>query len=131
VAVTCPSRVGTATICVPPKTVKLSTAIEIIAGAAVAAQASPTPIGSPMATPTPVADLSANTNKASDSSADTSSADTAYANAANVSGEVVAKTEENEGTSSDAASAASALSPRVYEGSLWAFIWLAVTLGAL
>jgi thiol:disulfide interchange protein DsbD len=119
------------TICLPPKTVKLSTAIEIIAGAAVAAQASPTPIGSPMATPTPVADLSANTNKASDSSADTSSADTAYANAANVSGEVVAKTEENEGTSSDAASSASAPSAEVYEGSLWAFIWLAVTLGAL
>ena len=116
------------TTCLPPKTVKLSTAVEIITGAAVAAEGSPTPDRSPTATPTPaVANLAANTNKSFDPNANA-----ATASAANASSEVSATAEENKGTLAGTASiAAPSPTTEAYEDSLWAFIWLAMTLGAL
>ena len=127
------------TTCLPPKTVKVSTPVEIVPGAAAAvsaAQASPTPDRSPTATPTPaVADLAANTNKNSNSNANAAIADAANANAANAAnatGNVLATTGENKDASANTASVvAPAPATEAYEGSLWSFIWLAMTLGAL
>ena len=124
------------TTCLPPKTVKVSTPVEIVPGAAAAvsaAQASPTPDRSPTVTPTPAAaDLAADTNKNPNPNANAAIAGAADANAANATGDVSATAGENENTSAGTASVvAPSPTTETYEGSLWSFIWLAMTLGAL
>ncbi|MGI8467247.1 MAG: cytochrome c biogenesis protein CcdA [Pyrinomonadaceae bacterium] len=136
-------------VCLPPKTVKVSAPVEIIAGTA-AAQTSPTPTPSvsPSATPTPKptpttnANISANLNQ--NSPANIASVN-ANANAeANTNTENLVAATENPNPPTDLASgstatnSASSLNTNSNSGggfdknqSIWSFIWLAMSVGAL
>jgi thiol:disulfide interchange protein len=119
------------TTCLPPKTVKLTASVEIIAATAAAAQTSPSPALS--LSPPPNANLSVNSNKNSNSNANSIT----NANTANTNSEVLALATQNDGQSANTASASPAtISSTVNDtqaanSSLWSFIWLAMSLGAL
>lgn len=113
------------TVCLPPKTVKLASAVTIAAGRVAAA--SPTPTATP--TPTPNANtnanVSANANVSSDANANTGT-----------DANLASNTElpPMNGPESEVNTSAAAVRPaesNINNQPIWGFIWLAMTFGAL
>lgn len=129
-------------VCLPPKTVKLSSNIEILSNAAptptATPTATPTPTPTPTATPTPAginqnANLSANTNQNSNA-----------VNNLNQNAGIAAANNSSEGFQSLEQTAPNAPIPQISSNpttanfgganpnqSFWSFIWLAIGFGAL
>ena len=138
-------------VCLPPKTLKVSAPVEIIAGTLTAKSPSPSPTATqtPTATPTPNPNIAANTgaNKNANLNAAKVNANVAV-NSANTNltnGENSAKTENSpaavvaqntnppSGTTNDLSNQPP---PNITGGldenqSIWSFIWLAMSVGAL
>ncbi len=109
------------TVCLPPKTLKLASAVTI-SGAA--SSASPTPTVSPTPTPSPTpSNANTNTNANIDS---TANANVDGSNAVTNTNSVGSTT----GSSQTGGSSVSSTS-ELKNGSFWGFIWLAITFGAL
>ena len=132
------------TTCLPPKTVKISAPVEIIAGttAAVAAQTSPSPAPSASPTPSPktspTANANANVNANSNASTNANPANTETGTilSGNVESNLSAAstTNETKNESNETETVAPVADQSVLnnaQNDLWSFIWLAMTVGAL
>ncbi len=119
------------TLCLPPKTKRVSAAVEIVAGSVNETVASPTPTPTPSPTPTPVANANTNANS-----------NTAVANAniadgnSNFDTNTAAMLGNDESISPPLGSESATVAATAPGGidssqSLWSFIWLAMTVGAL
>ena len=129
------------TLCLPPKTAKLSAPVELVAAmAAVTAtpspsrQASPTP--SPKATPTPTPAANVNSNVNANVNANHNAAQIAAtpAEVTSTGATTTAQTQNaNSSTTTTTTTTQTALTSSGFNqnGSLWSFIWLAMTVGAL
>ncbi|MGE3467587.1 MAG: protein-disulfide reductase DsbD family protein [Pyrinomonadaceae bacterium] len=112
------------TVCLPPKTVKLASAITV--GAKADAVQTPTPKGTPSPTPTPDANanVDANANAKADLAANTDANANIDANA-----ETLATAA---GTDTDPSPAVTRTAEAdIKDQPIWGFIWLAITFGAL
>ncbi|MGI9035473.1 MAG: cytochrome c biogenesis protein CcdA, partial [Pyrinomonadaceae bacterium] len=130
-------------ICLPPKTVKVSAPVEIIAASA--AQISPTPSVSPTATPKPTPNASANTNiNANKNTAANLSTVNANVETNANSENLIAAAENPAAPPNDSASISSDANSTPFSNansginggldknqSIWSFIWLAMSVGAL
>lgn len=114
------------TVCLPPKTVKLASAITITAGKA-APLPSPTPATTPTPSPTPAnanANLNANAN-ASDANANVDTTADANAELPPMNGPVGGSTDSN------SAAVTRPAESNINDQPIWGFVWLAMTFGAL
>lgn len=114
------------TLCLPPKTQKVSAPVEIVAASAAEVVTSPTPTPIPTPTPSSVANVSVNSNAGA--------ANTNIATDTNSPGKVanLAGANTQPETRPDT-TAAAVTTPAGIDSSqtLWSFIWLAMTVGAL
>ena len=124
------------TTCLPPKTVKVSAAVEIIAATATVT-ASPTPTASATATPTPNTNANSAANANKNANINTNANITENTNAANTNTEIAAVVTENFNLPSDTSNNSTTNSTAKFTNgldeteSIWSFIWLAMTVGAL
>ncbi len=116
------------TVCLPPKTVKLASAVTIVAGKA-APLATPTPVATPTPSPTPAnanANLNANANaNASDANANVDTTADANAELPPMNGPVGGSTDSN------SAAVTRPAESNINDQPIWGFVWLAMTFGAL
>ena len=119
------------TLCLPPKTLKVSAPVEIVAASAAQAVTSPTPTPTPTPTLRPtVADSNAN----SKSDAIARNVNSSSTTDTNLSANATNRAEANPQPYREAdTTAATVARPGGIDsgGSLWSFIWLAMTVGAL
>lgn len=130
-------------LCLPPKTISVAAAVEIIAGTAISASPSPSPSASPTVSPTPTPTVAANTNVNANSNANKTANATLNANSnvpVNSNTETIAVTENanSAGNSSSANSNVTEPKPNsnltakdVARDGLWSFLWLAIATGAI
>jgi len=112
------------TLCLPPKTVKVSAPVEIVSGTTAAiAQTSPTP--------TPTSASNANSSASLNKNVNANSA--TNTNSANATSQTIAPVTEEPlvPVSTSSVPYASSTETPVADSSIWSFIWLAMTLGAL
>lgn len=112
------------TVCLPPKTVKLSAVVAIAAGK-VASSPTPTPTATPTPTPTPAANANANVNVNSSVNTNT-----------NVDQNSNLETNAafppmNGSVATEPAPATRPAESNINDQPIWGFIWLAMTFGAL
>ncbi len=116
------------TVCLPPKTVKLASAVTIVAGKA-APLATPTPTATPTPSPTPAnanANLNANANaNASDANANVDTTADANAELPPMNGPDSSITDNN------SAAVTRPAESHINDQPIWGFVWLAMTFGAL
>lgn len=114
------------TVCLPPKTVKLTAALAIAAGKAASASPSPSPTATATPSPTP-ANANTNANANLDINSNVSSSPALDANTTLPS---MNETPAGDGTENNALSTRPAES-KLNDQPIWGFIWLAMTFGAL
>ena len=118
------------TVCLPPKTVKLASAVAIVPGKA-AASPTPTPSPSPSATPTPSnlnANANANVNTAANANVDelaNADANTDFSSFLEPGNTAADQQSDQNGTIIRTAES------NINNQPIWGFIWLAMTFGAL
>lgn len=113
------------TVCLPPKTVRLTAAITVLPGKA-ASSPTPTPGGSPTPSPTP---NSANTN-ANANAANANAVEQTDANSNRTLPPMNGSLPAGDGETTSPATTRAAES-NVNDQPIWGFIWLAMTFGAL
>ncbi|HEX8565808.1 MAG TPA: cytochrome c biogenesis protein CcdA [Pyrinomonadaceae bacterium] len=127
------------TTCLPPKTVKVSTGVEVLlATTSAAALPSPSPSVSPSATPTPMTSptISANVNTNGDSKIiATANSNTqvieSQATNANESNQSITSSPTTTSSETDKKPAVNSTFSENTRNDLWSFIWIAISLGAL
>lgn len=113
------------TVCLPPKTVKLASAVTIGAGKA-SASATATPANTPSPTATPTPDANANVDANALANVDSNANSDANANSETPNTSIAANAEA---ANNDAATRTS--ESNIKDQPIWAFIWLAMGFGAL
>lgn len=114
------------TVCLPPKTVKLSSAITIMAG-----KSSVSPTLTPTATPTPIANGNVAANSNSNSNADPAVDTNANVDANTAFSSLIEPNSNSGSNSSSTPTVARPGESRLNDQPIWGFIWLAMTFGAL
>lgn len=115
------------TLCLPPKTLKVSSPVEIVAASAAEVVTSPTPTPTPSPSPSPVANANVNVNS------NAALANTNIATDSNSLGNVANLAEANTQPESLPDTTAAVTTPAGIDSSqtLWSFILLAMSVGAL